>query len=234
MEVKNITGYEGLYIIDNLGNVVSLPKQQGSRFVNEYKILGTKINRLGYKEVALSKEGKTKTYLLHRLIALHFIPNPNKYKCVNHKNGVKADNRLDNLEWCNTSHNTKHAYINNLGGFRDFANAGIKKMNEYSAYIFVKLIDNDGNEFDFPSAGEAAKFAGTTNDEITRAIRKSQRVKGYRAYGVKKTANGETLTGKADGNPVGNLVKNLEPVSTIPQKGSRADFVTARNGVLTD
>ena len=59
--VKNLQGYEGLYLIDNLGNVVSLPRQQGSHFVNQYKILGTKVNRLGYKEVALSKDGKTKT-----------------------------------------------------------------------------------------------------------------------------------------------------------------------------
>lgn len=191
IEVKNVIGYEGLYIIDNLGNVVSLPKQQGSRFVNEYNIMKTKFNSCGYKEVTLSKNGKFKTILLHRLIALHFVPNPENYRCVNHKNGIKADNRLENLEWCSASQNTKHAYINNLGGFRDFTNAGLKKINEYKAYIFVKLIDKDGVEYDFPSAVDAAKFIGTSNNEVTRAIRKSQRVKGYKAYGVKKTANGE-------------------------------------------
>lgn len=207
IEVKNIIGYEGYYIIDSLGNIVSLPRQKGSRFVNEYYILKTKLNRLGYKEVTLTKDGISKTHLLHRLIALHFIPNPEKYRCVNHKNGLKSDNRLENLEWCSASQNTKHAYLNNLGCFRDFANEGLKKMNEFSSYVFVKLIDKYGVEYNFSSSVEAARFAGTSNDEITRAIRKSQRVKGYKAYGLKKTANGEALASNVEGNPVGNSEK---------------------------
>jgi hypothetical protein len=185
--VKNLLGYEGLYLIDSLGNIVSCPRQQGSRFVNQYKILGTKINRLGYKEVALSKDGKTKTVLLHRLIAIHFVSNPDNLPCVNHKNGIKTDNRIENLEWCTRSQNTKHAYDNNLSGFRDFANAGIKAMNENTQYVFIRLIAPDGTELQFRSAKEAAEYLGTTNDEVTRAIRKSQRVRGHRAFGFKPT-----------------------------------------------
>lgn len=185
--VKNLLGYEGLYLIDSIGNVVSCPRQQGSRFVNQYKILGTKINRLGYKEVALSKDGKTKTVLLHRLIAQHFIDNPHNYPCVNHKNGVKTDNRLENLEWCTRSYNTKHAYENNLGNFRNFANAGIRAMNEEQQYILVTLIAPDGTELQFPSTKAAAEAIGTNSGEVTRAIRKEQRVKGYKAFGFKKS-----------------------------------------------
>lgn len=183
--VKNVMGYEGLYLIDSLGNIVSCPRQQGSRFVNQYKILGTKVNRLGYKEVALSKDGKTKTVLLHRLIAIHFIDNPENLPCVNHINGIKSDNRLENLEWCTRSQNTKHAYDNNLGGFRDFANAGIKAMNENTQYVVVRAISPSGEELQFGSTKEAAEFIGTNKDEVTRAIRKSQRVKGYRVFGLK-------------------------------------------------
>lgn len=183
--VKNVIGYEGLYLIDSLGNVVSLPRQQGSRFVNQYKIISTKINRLGYKEVALSKDGKTKTVLLHRLIAKHFIDNPNNYPCVNHKNGIKTDNRLENLEWCTRSYNTKHAYDNNLGGFRDFANAGIEAMNKHSQYVVIRLIAPDGSELVFNGASDAAAYLGTNRDEVTRAIRKNQRVKGHYAFGLK-------------------------------------------------
>lgn len=194
--VKNIRGYEGLYLIDSLGNVVSLPRQQGSRFVNQYNILTTKINRHGYKEVALSKDGKTKTVLLHRLIAIHFVENPNNYPCVNHKNGIKTDNRIENLEWCTRSQNTKHAYINNLGGFKEFANAGIEAMNKYNQYVRIHLISPDGTELDFNSSVEAARYLGIDKDEITRAIRKGQRVKDHYAYGLKLSdcANGETLT----------------------------------------
>lgn len=183
--VKNVMGYEGLYLIDSLGNIVSCPRQQGSRFVNQYKILGTKINRFGYKEVALSKDGKTKTVLLHRLIAIHFVDNPTNLPCVNHINGIKTDNRIENLEWCTQSQNTKHAYDNNLGGFRDFANAGIKAMNENTQYVVVKLIAPSGEELQFGSTTEAAEYIGTNKNEITRAIRKCQRVKGYRAFGLK-------------------------------------------------
>ena len=183
--VKNVLGYEGLYLIDNLGNVVSCPRNQGSRFVNQYKIIGTKINRHGYKEVALSKNGKTKTVLLHRLIAAHFVENPNNYPCVNHKNGIKSDNRIENLEWCTRSQNTKHAYENNHGGFRDFANAGLKAINEKAQYVVVRLIAKDGTEMHFDSARDAAEYLGTNNDEVTRAIRKNQRVKGHLAFGLK-------------------------------------------------
>lgn len=185
--VKEVSGYEGLYLIDSLGNVVSCPRQQGSRFVNQYKILGTKINRLGYKEVALSKDGKTRTVLLHRLLAQHFIDNPDNLPCVNHRNGVKTDNRLENLEWCTRSQNTRHAYENNLGGFRDNVNAGIRTMNEFTKYVSVMLIAPDGTESYFPGAKEAAEFLGTKSDEVTRAIRKGQRVRGHKAFGFKKS-----------------------------------------------
>lgn len=185
--VKNILGYEGLYLIDSLGNVVSCPRQQGSRFVNQYKILGTKVNKFGYKEVALSKDGRTKTVLLHRLIAIHFVPNPDNLPVVNHKNGIKTDNRIENLEWVTRSQNTKHAYVNNLGGFKDFANAGIKAMNENTQYVSILLVAPDGKELHFESSRDAAKYLGTRNDEVTRAIRKSQRVKGHYAFGLKNS-----------------------------------------------
>lgn len=194
--VKDVIGYEGLYLIDNLGNVISMPKKQGSRFVNQYSILSTKINRIGYVEVALCKNGKLKTMLLHRLIAIHFIENPNNYPCVNHKNGIKTDNRIENLEWCSHSHNTKHAYENNLGNFRTYANAGIEAMNKETQYVKVVLVDGDGSEFFFESTKDAAEYLGTNRDEITRAIRKKQRVKGHYAYGdkISDCANGEAQT----------------------------------------
>ena len=183
--VKELIGYEGLYLIDSLGNIVSLPRQQGSHFVNQYKILGTKVNRAGYKEVALSKDGKTKTKLLHRLIAQHFVDNPDNLPVVNHKNGIKVDNRIENLEWCTTAQNTRHAYKNNLGGFQEFVNAGIEKMNKEAQYRIVRLVAPTGEELTFSSTTAAAEYLGTNKDEITRAIRKSQRVKGHYAFGLK-------------------------------------------------
>lgn len=200
--VKNVIGYEGLYLIDSLGNLVSLPKIQGRRLHNKYKILNTKQNTYGYVEVALSKDGATKSFLLHRLIAKHFIPNPESKPCVNHKNGIKTDNRIENLEWCTEQENTKHAYDNNLGGFKERAKGNLKRWNAEHKYIKV-IFAKDGKEFEFRSSKEAAVYAGTCSDEVTRAIRKRQRVKGYLAYGLKASdcANGETSKRQSRGKP---------------------------------
>ncbi len=66
----------------------------------------------GYKKINLCHDNVVKQWMTHRLVALTFIPNPNNYPCVNHKNGIKNDNRVENLEWCTHSQNTKHAVKN--------------------------------------------------------------------------------------------------------------------------
>ena len=70
--------------------------------------------RNGYLSYSLNLEGKTKYYYLHRLIAQNFIPNPDNLPCVNHKDGDKLNNNIDNLEWCSYSQNNKHAFEHNL------------------------------------------------------------------------------------------------------------------------
>ena len=94
---KEIIGYEGLYWISNLGNVKS-----------KHKILKPVINKDGYYCVSLSKKGKLKTYTLHRLIALHFIENPDNLPQVNHKDENKLNNNADNLEWCTKAYNNSY------------------------------------------------------------------------------------------------------------------------------
>lgn len=68
------------------------------------------INEKGYYRVDLSKERKSKRFRIHRLIAKTFIPNPNNFPEVNHINGNKKDNCINNLEWCTRKHNMKEAY----------------------------------------------------------------------------------------------------------------------------
>lgn len=191
--VKNVIGYEGLYIIDNLGNVVSLPKYQGRRIHNKYKVLKTKINyKTGYEEVTLTKNNKGKTLLLHRLLAIHFIPNPKNLENVNHINGIKTDNRIENLEWCTKQQNTKHAFDNNLGNFKVEALERLDKVNFYNSYCKV-ILEKEGQKFEFSSIKEASEKLGIEQDNISRAIRKKQKTRGYTVVGFKRK---DMLTGK--------------------------------------
>ena len=112
----DIQGYEGKYQVSNFGNVRSadrLYKQANSK-VDEYKhfykrkILTPFYNKWGYKRVGLSKNGKVKFYTIHKLVAEAFLKNNNNYPCVNHIDGNKENNNVNNLEWCSYSHNNRN------------------------------------------------------------------------------------------------------------------------------
>jgi len=110
----DIKGYENLYQISNYGNVKSLEKniirKNGKKQSFKPKILKSGLSKNGYLSVALTKNKKMKTYFVHKLVANMFIENKNNYKCVNHKDGNKLNNNVDNLEWCSYNHNLKEAY----------------------------------------------------------------------------------------------------------------------------
>ena len=111
---KDIKGYEGLYQVSNLGRIKSLKrfKKNHSKLqkVNE-KILKLYINkRNGYVYRNLNKNSLEKNHRVHRLVAETFIPNPNNLPQINHKDGNKQNNCVDNLEWCTCKENMQHAY----------------------------------------------------------------------------------------------------------------------------
>ena len=102
---KDIEGYEGLYQVSNLGRVKSL------KFGKERIFKGTK-NEGGYLQVTLYKEEKIKKYCIHRLVAQSFIPNPNNLPEINHIDEIKANNRVENLEWCDRKYNINYGSHN--------------------------------------------------------------------------------------------------------------------------
>lgn len=109
---KDIDGYEGLYQVSNLGRVKRLARSNGKRYLNE--MLLKPQNKKGYYQVNLYKNKKMKSYQIHRIVAKKFIDNPYNKKEVNHKNGIKTDNRVKNLEWVTPKENMEHAWRTGL------------------------------------------------------------------------------------------------------------------------
>jgi len=101
---KDIPGYNGEYQISNLGRVKSLKR-------NAKKLLKLVPNNYGYIRVCLNDKKKLS---VHRLVGECFVDNPNNKPYINHKNGIKHDNRYINIEWCTNKENTHHAYKTGL------------------------------------------------------------------------------------------------------------------------
>lgn len=119
---KPIKGFEGLYEISDKGEVITLARElptPTTKYISKEKISFGYKNNKGYLVFDFRRRGG-KCIPVHRLVAEAFIPNPNNYPQINHKDGNKQNNCVDNLEWCNNSINQIHAFKNKLqqGGFK--------------------------------------------------------------------------------------------------------------------
>lgn len=112
---KDIPGFEGKYQASNLGRIRNLGYTKigaRNRLCHKgFTILKTKKTNCGYLQVSLYKDDAHFTKSVHRLVAQTFLPNPNNLPSINHKNEIKTDNRLDNLEWCDASYNAKYGTV---------------------------------------------------------------------------------------------------------------------------
>jgi hypothetical protein len=163
---RDVKGYEGYYQVSNLGRVRSLDMMVWNGKVY-YKKKGRilKAGGLTYKSVVLLKR-TTKT--VHRLVAEAFIPNPNNYKYINHKDEDKFNNKAENLEWCTMEYNNRYG--------TKIERISKKTMNNKFTSKGVVMIDAvNGNRY-FPSIREAGRITNISTSHIgecCKNIRKS-------------------------------------------------------------
>src|SRR5574344_126522 len=138
---RDIEGYEGIYQVSNLGRVKSEHKRNG------VTILKNRVGNTGYCTLSLYKNKKTKNFSVHRLVALAFIDNPTNKECVNHKDGNKLNNHVNNLEWTTNEENIKHAWA-----------SGLNK----SGFLSKKVLCVELNK-EFESVTEASRFIKANN-----------------------------------------------------------------------
>jgi len=162
-EWRDVVGYEGKYQISNKGNSRSLVDSWGNP---KPKPLLLKLHpeTKGYLQVRFSKDGKQKTFKVHRLVALAFIPNPLGLPEVNHKDEDKTNNCVGNLEWCDHLYNIRYGT-----GIR--RNANIHTNNPKRSKIVLQL-DKEGNLIrEWPSISEIKRQLGYNQGHVSECCR---------------------------------------------------------------
>lgn len=154
---KDLPEYEDKYMVSNQGRVYSKGRK---------KILTMKRNHDGYSRIQIYSGNQKYTYVsAHRLIAIAFVPNPYNKPFVNHKNGIKQDNRAENLEWVTQKENIIHAWETGLA----------KRVKNKQNSKAVDQFDSEGNFIrTFPSQMEAERVTGTGHSAISACCKKKR------------------------------------------------------------
>lgn len=160
-EYFDIPSFKGLYQITKCGKVRSLDKRvncplNGTRLVKS-KSIKLRLEKNGYFCVVLTRYRDGRRYLVHRLLAETFIPNPENKPYINHIDGVKHNNSLDNLEWCTHKENMQHAFENDL----------VKCLTPVKCH-------KNGSELRFKSQAEASRALGISRPCICAALKGNQ------------------------------------------------------------
>lgn len=139
-EFVDIKEYDGRYKIGDKGTVIGVSRSKDERYKHKQWILKQYEDKNGYMYVTLQKDKKRKTIKVHRLVAEHFIPNPNNYPCVNHIDSNRKNNDVFNLEWVTHKQNMEHAVKNHRFDNMAKLNSERMKGNKLNGYIYANEI----------------------------------------------------------------------------------------------
>jgi hypothetical protein len=170
-EWSDIKGYEGLYQIRMIDKEPWVEIKSIFRFKKHLK---TYFSSKGYLRITLWKDKKPKYISIHRIVCLQYIPKENNKTMINHKNGIKSDNRIENLEWCNNSENVKHAYDNNLMASGENHHFFKGKIAVYKNNVLVEVLVGQSE----------MKSRGWDNANIYRVINGKQKT--YKGHTFKR------------------------------------------------
>ena len=170
---KDIKGYENLYQVSNLGNIKSkerIIKRNNHNSLIKEKLL-KKYIRAGYYAVKLYKNNIKTNIPVHRIVAQNFLENKQNKPCINHKDGNKLNNNINNLEWCTYSENTLHAYKKGLEKITERQRQNGKKVYKLGNKKTSKKVsqyDLEGNFIkEWNSISEANRSFGKENSRIS-------------------------------------------------------------------
>lgn len=162
---KCISGFEGIYEVSNTGRIRSSKDKTTKSALHgtrkwQQRILKLKTDKGGYKRVCLYKDKKPHDFLVHRLVAMAFIPKVEGKECINHIDCNPSNNYAENLEWCNHKENLIHAFDN--------------RLNKSPDPIILFNLNNKDLHF-FRSKAEASKFLGRSHGYLSNIINKGEK-----------------------------------------------------------
>lgn len=163
MKWKEIPGTEGKYLISDTGKVFSVIKN---------KMIAQGISNQGYARVEIKKDGIRKKYGVHRLVAETFIPNPNEYPVVNHKDENPLNNNANNLEWCTYKYNSNYGHCIEKRQEQRMRNGGYHSGASNPRSIPAYCFDKDGTLVgSYESARQAAIEMNLDRKSVSKAVK---------------------------------------------------------------
>lgn len=180
-EWKPVEGYQDYYAISNMGRIKGLSRTinvcNTSTYIRPEIIMRPNLTKANYYIIEFTANGRSSTFYIHRLVAQHFIPNPENKPQVNHKFGITTDNRWHQIEWSTESENNKHAYrvLGRRSTLKDMIGSKNHESIEVAAVKDLAILQ-------FDTQTQCANFFNTSIATLKRVIKGDRLLHGHKLY----------------------------------------------------